>query len=170
MARLAVLLALLISLSGAAWAEERASLLPAIPEASGAPHPEGSEYWRKHHMELMRHDRDLTVRAGERKIEASLKGCFDCHAVKDDAGQYVTVKSEKHFCRVCHDYAAVKVDCFMCHRSTPDGVDENAIDGAAHALMTTPQGGEGAGAVASYLERLVPRPARRMSQGSEAEE
>jgi hypothetical protein len=171
MARLAVILALLLSLTGIAQAEERSSLLPAVPQASGEPHPEGSEFWRKHHMELMRHGRDMTVRDGVRPIEASLKGCFDCHAVKDDHGQYVTVKSETHFCRVCHDYAAVKVDCFMCHRSTPDGVDEHAIEGEGHAgLMTTPEGEAGQAALAGYLDRLT-RPARRaMTTTAEAEQ
>ena len=161
MARLAVILAFLLSLAGVAQGGERSSLLPEVPKATGEPHAEGSLYWRKHHMEMMRHDRDLTLRMGDREIEASLKGCFDCHAVKDDHGQYVTVKSEKHFCRVCHDYAAVKVDCFMCHRSTPDGVDEHAIEGDAHAGLMTLPGGD-AGEVAGYLDRAV-RPARRMT-------
>jgi len=155
MARIAVLLAFLLSLAGVAQGEERSSLLPDIPKATGEAHAEGSEYWRKNHMEMMRHDRDLTLRMGEREIEASLKGCFECHAVKDDHGIPVTYQNDKHFCRVCHDYAAVKVDCFMCHRSTPDGVDEHAQEGNSHAgLMTMPEGDEGAGAVAGYLERL----------------
>jgi hypothetical protein len=32
----------------------------------------------------------------------------------------VTVSSPQHFCRSCHDYAAVKVDCFECHASRPE--------------------------------------------------
>ncbi|MEJ2035783.1 MAG: hypothetical protein P8X69_06795, partial [Maritimibacter sp.] len=40
--------------------------------------------------------------------------------VNDDTGTPVTAEDPRHFCRVCHDYAAVEVDCFMCHRSTPD--------------------------------------------------
>lgn len=107
-------------------AEDRSSLWPDIPKATGAPHAEGNEYWRKHHMEMMRHDRDLTMRDGDRQIAASLKGCFDCHTVRDASGATLTYASEKHFCRSCHDFAAVKVDCFTCHRSTPDGIDEHA--------------------------------------------
>ena len=144
MARLAVILAFLLSLAGVAQGGERSSLLPEVPKATGEPHAEGSLYWRKHHMEMMRHDRDLTLRMGDREIEASLKGCFDCHAVKDDHGQYVTVKSEKHFCRVCHDYAAVKVDCFMCHRSTP-------ADNTAYRAMAT---AEDPASIEAYLARL----------------
>lgn len=137
MARLLLVFALLIAgMSGVsvASAQERSSLLPDIPKATGTPHPEGNEYWRRNHMDLMRHDRNLTMRDGDRDIGASLKSCFDCHAATDSAGTIVTYESDQHFCRACHDYVAVKVDCFMCHRSTPDGVDE----GAAHAA-TLPQ-------------------------------
>ena len=128
--RLVLLVTLLMGGAGLATAQERSSLLPDIPVATGEPHAEGNEYWRRNHMNLMKHDRDLTLRDGNREIEASLKGCFDCHAAKDEAGQVVTYQSEQHFCRACHDYVAVKVDCFMCHRSTPDGVDEHAIQAA----------------------------------------
>ncbi|MDU8926200.1 hypothetical protein RXV86_02275 [Alisedimentitalea sp. MJ-SS2] len=156
MARLAAFLVFVLSLAGTAQA---GSLLPEIPKATGEAHAEGNEFWRKNHMDMMQHDRDLTLRMGERDIEASLKECFECHAVKDDHGTPVTYSNDKHFCRVCHDYAAVKVDCFMCHRSTPDGVDENAQEGNSHAgLMSRPEGD--AGEVAGYLER-VKRPARR---------
>ncbi len=98
---------------------------PAVPTASGAPHPV-EEDWRANHMVYLYHDRDLTLRDGVRdlaetdtEIRASLTECFDCHAVKDAAGVPVTYEDPRHFCRVCHDYAAVRVDCFMCHRSTP---------------------------------------------------
>ena len=83
-------LALLIGAAAPGAAQEaRSSLLPEVPRATGAPHPEGNEYWRRNHMDLMRHDRDLTLRAGQREIGASLKGCFECHAATDDAGQIV---------------------------------------------------------------------------------
>jgi len=127
MNRVFLIFALMLGLAAPALAQDSAPYLPNIPKATGNPHPEGNEYWRKHHMDLMKHDRDLTVHQGDRQIEASLKACFECHAVKDDNGQYVTVQDDRHFCRVCHDYAAVKVDCFMCHRSTPEGVDESKL-------------------------------------------
>lgn len=121
---------------GLAGAEGRTSLWPELPVATGEPHPEGNEFWRKRHMDLMKHDRDKTLREGERDIQASLKECFDCHLAKDDHGDPVTYEDERHFCRTCHDFVAVKVDCFTCHRSTPDGFDEGA---ASHArLFHTP--------------------------------
>ena len=130
MIRLALFVVFALTAMIPAAAQDRASLLPDIPRATGQPHAEGNEYWRKNHMNLMRHDRDLTMREGERDIEASLKGCFDCHAAKDSDGAIVSYESEKHFCRTCHDYVAVKVDCFMCHRSTPEGVDKPSDHGS----------------------------------------
>ena len=110
---------------------------PVVPKASGKPHPEGNLYMRINHMNLMQHDRDQTMRLGDRDISHSLKACVDCHAVAGDDGEPVSIKSEKHFCRVCHDFAAVKVDCFQCHNSKPqitteamlkpDVADENDI-------------------------------------------
>jgi len=135
MIRLAAFLALLVALAFPVSAEERASLLPEIPKGTGDPHPEGNEFWRKNHMDLMKHDRDVVMYDGVRVVSGSLKECFDCHTVKDAEGHVVTYQDEQHFCRTCHDYAAVKVDCFMCHRSTPDGVDE----GNLHAGTTIPR-------------------------------
>lgn len=131
-------------------------MLPDIPAASGEPHVEGNAYWRRNHMDLMKHDRDATVRDGDREISASLKGCFDCHAAKDDTGQVVTYQSEQHFCRACHDYVAVKVDCFMCHRSTPDGVDEHAIQAAI--LPNKPLDTADIQGVIAYLNQVDAKP------------
>ena len=109
-------------LSGAAFAqdEERSSFLPDIPKASGEPHPQGNEFMRKYHMDLLRHDRDLTVTGGARDIDNSLAECVACHVVKDENNKPVTYESEEYFCRVCHDYVAVKIDCFSCHNSVPN--------------------------------------------------
>lgn len=108
-------------------------------------------------MNLMKHDRDLTLRDGVREIDASLKGCFDCHTAKDDAGQIVTYESEQHFCRACHEYVAVKVDCFMCHRSTPDGVDEQAFQ--AGILPRKPLDTSDIQGVITYLNQSGSKPA-----------
>ncbi len=134
MKRIVVLFLLVLGLASPLVAQERASLLPAIPKATGAPHPEGNAWWRENHPDLLRHDRNLTVRDGNRDIQASLKGCFTCHAATTETGAVATYESDKNFCRVCHDYVAVKVDCFMCHRSTPDGVDETALNEALQAM------------------------------------
>ena len=123
---------------------------PVVPTATGEPHPV-DENWRANHMVYMKHDRDLTMRDGVRdlgpddhEINASLGECFDCHAVQDEAGQDVSFEDERHFCRVCHDYAAVTVDCFMCHRSTP-------ADNTAYRAMATP---DDPASIEAYLARV----------------
>ncbi len=125
MARLLVILGVLLAVAAPAASDEaRSRFLPEVAKGTGEAHPEGNAYMRRHHMEMMRHARERTMREGDRKVTASLAACFDCHAVKDDAGQPVTYRNERHFCRTCHDYAAVRIDCFMCHRSTPAGFEE----------------------------------------------
>jgi len=123
---------------------------PVVPTASGEPHPV-DENWRANHMVYMKHDRDLTHRDGVRdlaegdaEIKASLAECFDCHAVEDDAGVPVSFEDERHFCRVCHDYTAVTVDCFMCHRSTP-------ADNTSYRAMAT---ADDPASIEAYLARL----------------
>ena len=74
---------------------------------------------RRRHMIYLDHHRDQTVHRGDRDKKFSLKGCINCHAIKGEDGKFLTVENKKHFCRVCHDYAAVKLDCFECHASRP---------------------------------------------------
>ena len=126
-----ILIVLLLGWCPGVIAGDRSALWPDIPAATGTPHPEGNEYWRKNHMTLMRHDRNLTMREGDREIGASLKKCFDCHTVTDSSGAALTYTDDRHFCRSCHDFAAVKVDCFVCHRSTPDESDKVRAHAAA---------------------------------------
>jgi len=93
---------------------------PDIPEAvKGKQCVEETGFMRKNHMELLLHQRDETVHEGIRTKKHSLKNCFTCHVVKGADGQPVSAKDPRHFCRECHDYAAVQVDCFQCHRSVP---------------------------------------------------
>jgi len=123
---------------------------PVVPPSTGEAHPV-SENWRANHMVYMKHDRDLTLRHGVRdlapddmEIRASLAECFDCHGVKDEAGEDVSFEDERHFCRVCHDYAAVTVDCFMCHRSTP-------ADNKAYRAMAS---SDDPASIEAYLARI----------------
>ncbi|OIP83418.1 MAG: hypothetical protein AUK37_07410 [Rhodobacterales bacterium CG2_30_65_12] len=127
---------------------------PVVPAAVGDPHPEGNDYWRVHHMDMLRHDRDLTMREGVRDlapddlaIQASIGECFTCHAVKDEAGSFVSFDDERHFCRACHDYAAVTIDCFTCHRSTPPNES-----GLALRTMAKP---DEANSIDAYLSRVA---------------
>lgn len=97
-----------------------ADLAPEITPGKGEACVEDKDFMRRNHMDLLRHDRDETVHKGNRDIKHSLKDCISCHAIDGSDGKALTVSSPKHFCRSCHDYAAVSVDCFQCHASRPE--------------------------------------------------
>ena len=94
--------------------------MPDIPKAAkGKQCVEDTDYMRRNHMDLLLHQRDETMYNGIRTKKHSLKECFTCHVVNDENNKPVTVSDPRHFCRECHDYAAVNVDCFQCHTSIP---------------------------------------------------
>ena len=91
---------------------------------------------RRQHPDMLKHDRIATLRKGIRakadggNLDGSLKQCVNCHAIKDDNNNYVRIDNDQHFCVSCHQYAAVSIDCFQCHRDIPEG------SGEFHALST----------------------------------
>ncbi len=120
---LATFLVLAGLVSGAAFADGDSSssgLYPDVPKAVGAPHPEGNTYMRMNHMRLLKHDRDLTMREGDRSIKYSLKECVACHAQQGPDALPIPINAEGQFCAACHEYAAVKIDCFQCHATKPE--------------------------------------------------
>ena len=66
---------------------------------------------RRDHMKILLHQRDRTLRQGLREPRFSLKGCVDCHASRETG----SVLGKDGFCSSCHEYTAVKIDCFECH-------------------------------------------------------
>lgn len=73
-----------------------------------------AEEMRRNHMEMLKHQRNQTLREGVRgaKNAASLNGCIECHASKSTG----SVAGKDNFCESCHSYAAVKLDCWDCHQ------------------------------------------------------
>lgn len=67
---------------------------------------------RKNHMEMLKHQRDRTMRQGIRGEKASLNECINCHASKETG----SVLGKGGFCQECHTYTAVKLDCWDCHQ------------------------------------------------------
>jgi hypothetical protein len=104
---------LAISLPAAAAAP---GLGPAIEPATGGQCVEDPAYMRRNHMELLKHQRDDTLRGGVRQARYSLKDCITCHASKTT---HSVTASDGNFCQSCHLYAAVKIDCFECHANQP---------------------------------------------------
>ena len=94
--------------------------MPVIPMGLGDSCVEDNNFMRRNHMNLLKHQRDETMLKGVRNKQYSLKECLSCHVVNGPDAMPLTVASPQHFCRSCHDYAAVSIDCFQCHASGPD--------------------------------------------------
>jgi len=94
--------------------------MPSISAAQGENCVEDTDFMRRNHMDLLKHQRDETMLEGVRGQPYSLRDCLDCHVVKGPDAVPVTAADPQHFCRSCHDYAAVSIDCFQCHASRPD--------------------------------------------------
>jgi hypothetical protein len=126
-------LAFLLSASGAATGGEG----PAIPKpAQGQRCIRDNAFMRRYHMTMLYQQRDAVVHQGDRSGEFSIARCVTCHAVPGADGKPVSYADPKHFCRACHDYEAVKIDCFDCHRSTPQAPVKGAANGLDRAYAT----------------------------------
>jgi len=71
-----------------------------------------AEEMRRNHMEMLKHQRDRTMRQGIRGEKSSLNECINCHASKTTG----SVTGKGGFCESCHSYAAVKLECWDCHQ------------------------------------------------------
>lgn len=107
--------------------------LPDIARGQGENCVEDTDFMRRNHMNLLMHQRDDTMRQGIRSKRHSLRECINCHVVDGPDAKPVTAASPKHFCSSCHEYAAVKIDCFDCHASRPD---PQAVAGDHDAAVT----------------------------------
>ena len=101
-------------------AEASGVALPDIPRGQGDNCVEDTDMMRRNHMDMLEHQRDETVLSGVRNKQYSLRECVTCHTVEGADKVPVTYSSPEHFCRSCHDYAAVMIDCFQCHASRPE--------------------------------------------------
>jgi len=105
---------LLILMLAAAPVWAGSSIAPKLDIGKGGQCVEDPKFMRKNHMELLKHQRDETMRQGIRGGKYSLAQCVNCHASKKDNS---VLGSNEHFCQGCHAYAEVKIDCFECHSS-----------------------------------------------------
>jgi hypothetical protein len=108
-----------------------------------------TDWMRRNHMTVLMHQRDATVHDGIRTKRFSLKGCIECHAVKGADNKPVAITSPQHFCRTCHDYAAVRVDCFECHASRPEAKATTTSETAAEGSLASQ-----AAALVQYLRSV----------------
>jgi hypothetical protein len=97
---------------------------PSVEAARGDKCVEDTQFMRRSHMQLLKHQRDETVHRGVRTTRHSLKGCIECHASRKTGS---VAASGEDFCQSCHAYAAVKIDCFECHASRPDAATRQSL-------------------------------------------
>jgi predicted CXXCH cytochrome family protein len=77
---------------------------------------EDTQFMRRNHMDLLKHQRNKTLREGVRTTKHSLKQCVECHASEKTGS---VAADAKDFCVSCHRYAAVHLDCWDCHATKP---------------------------------------------------
>ncbi|MFO8003611.1 sulfur reduction protein DsrJ [Thioalkalivibrio sp.] len=102
-----------LTLAGCDTVEAPSDLL--VQQARGDQCVEPTEVMRRDHMKILMHERDEAKLYGRRNPEHSFVGCVDCHvsptASRDDPAT--------HFCLACHQFNAVRMDCFQCHTDQP---------------------------------------------------
>ena len=108
-------------------------------------------FMRRYHMNMLYHHRYQVVHLGIRTQQYDLIRCISCHAVKGTDGKPVSYASPKHFCRSCHDYAAVKVDCFECHASVPSEPEKSSSADGPHKFAARGNDGKEIAALTKYL-------------------
>lgn len=104
----------------------RRAPLPNVPRGEGERCIADAAIMRRDHMAMLKHQRDVTVHQGDRAASVKLTACIACHAVRGADGKPVSYAEPQHFCRSCHDYAAVSIDCFECHASKPEAKPNTA--------------------------------------------
>ena len=114
---------------------------------------EPEDEMRRNHMEYILHQRDETVHQGVRTRQYALEECINCHASKDDSGEYIRVEDSRHFCTTCHSYAAVKIDCFQCHADVP--VRESTLQSGQSGTTPYHHAQSGSGALSGSTLQLL---------------
>jgi len=105
---------------------ESGALAPRPPKGKGEKCIADTAFMRRNHMQMLLRHRTEAVRSGVHTPQHGLDDCITCHAVAGSDGKPVSFESPQHFCRTCHNYAAVSIDCFECHASRPDEAGKSA--------------------------------------------
>lgn len=136
--RLAALLGAAAMLAAPAFEAAAGVDLPKLEKGKGDKCVEDTDFMRRNHMELLKHQRDDTLRKGIRTTRHSLKGCVECHA---GAKSGSVASSKEDFCVACHSFAGTKLDCWDCHATKPGKRSvHQAAQPAASPLMPTSGG------------------------------
>jgi hypothetical protein len=127
MLRRALIIGLALLASAGASAEGRVAKPTVSVDPSRGACVAPPEEMRRNHMAMLKHQRDRTMRLGERGAKVSLNACINCHAGKTSGS---VIGSRTEFCESCHAYAAVKLDCFECHQAKAGQAIASATTGS----------------------------------------
>ncbi len=125
-ALIAALIAVAAAVAGMRAFAGDSTPVPHPPKGKGEQCVADTEFMRKNHMKMLRHHRGEAVHLGVRTEQYDLNRCVTCHAVAGSDGKPVSFDSSQHFCKSCHSYAAVSIDCFECHASRPEAPGRSA--------------------------------------------
>jgi len=101
----------------------------------------------RNHPNFLMNYRAVVVYHGVRQEGDNIEKCVTCHVVKGADGQPVGFENPKHFCRDCHNKAAVSIDCFECHNSNPTAAPKTtSIDPRQRLAVNTADVAEGSAA------------------------
>lgn len=114
--------------------------LPRLERGKGEKCVEDTQFMRRNHMDLLKHQRNETMRKGIRTTRHSLKQCVECHASEKTGS---VAASKEDFCAACHSYASVKLDCWDCHATKPGKkpIQRAAQPAPSPLLASNPDGG-----------------------------
>ncbi len=112
---------------------------PVLERGQGERCVEDTDFMRRNHMELLKHQRDKTMHQGIRTTRHSLKKCVECHASSKTGS---VASSQEDFCAACHAYAGVKLDCWECHATRPAKKPLPAAQPQISPLTSTQHGGQ----------------------------
>lgn len=103
---------------------------------------EDTQFMRRNHMDLLKHQRDETMHKGIRTTKHSLKQCVECHAGEKSGS---VAASKEDFCAACHAYAGVRLDCWDCHATKPGRkpAPQSGMPATSPLMATTPHGARG---------------------------
>jgi hypothetical protein len=127
MVLIAALMVIVAAISGMRAFAGDGTPVPHPPKGKGERCVADTDFMRKNHMKMLLHHRTEAVHLGVRTPQYDLNGCVNCHAVEGADGKPVSFASDRHFCKSCHSYAAVSIDCFECHASRPEAKGKTAF-------------------------------------------
>jgi len=140
--RLAILAGAAALLAAPAFEAAAGVDLPKLERGKGEKCVEETQLMRRNHMDMLKHQRDETMRKGIRTTRHSLKQCVECHASEKTGS---VASSKEDFCAACHSYASVKLDCWDCHATKPGKkpAPQAALPAASPLMATTQNGASG---------------------------